>query len=466
MRQSRFVETLEGIDIVPPPMDDAEDARGLSMALDRSSARTIDENGFMRVRDCPISKETVNPYRGDEIPDWQALGLDSERIYQVYRPGDELAAGADSFGGLPLDLDHHEESAETPQKEHRVGSVGTDVHFDGTYLRATLTVTDAKAIQAIESGEAREISCAYAFDPVVRAGDFKGQSYDIVMTRIRGNHVALVDKGRAGPDVRVQDSATIPDCRKGENPVSRKMNTKRKVVRQLAGDSGADLAKAFEGAIEEGRETDKPAGEIVAEMVQEAKAEVASDPSPDDPVTDDQELDVLLEGVDPEKATAIREYVARVRANDEPGVMDETVTEEDEKTRVASDRRGGRKRTPVLDADTIRRQARDEAVGHMRALTDAGRLVEPITGRIDALTYDSADKIYAYALDAAGVDRRGEPASAYRGMVKTLLASRTDHPLDHQFSSAPMAQGGAFSGAQDSAIEGADSPFRFLNAIR
>ena len=193
------------------------------LALDASAGnRHFDENGFLHVAVSHISKETVNPYYGREIPGWEALGLDPERIYHGWRAGAELAAGAASFNGLPLLLDHYVDSAAAPQKEHRVGSLGTDAAFRAPYLDNSLIVTDAAAIAAIESGAARELSAAYMYDPVFAPGVFNGEAYDFVMTNIRGNHVALVQEGRAGPDV------VVADARLGKTL----LNTGKKTVKQ------------------------------------------------------------------------------------------------------------------------------------------------------------------------------------------------------------------------------------------
>ena len=64
-----------------------------------------------------------------------------------------------------------------------------------------------KILKAFEKGSKREISAAYWYVPVKRAGVFEGQPYDLVMTDISANHIALVEKGRSGKDVLVADSA-------------------------------------------------------------------------------------------------------------------------------------------------------------------------------------------------------------------------------------------------------------------
>ena len=40
-----------------------------------TSARTVDENGYMHVSDCPVTKEQVAPYYGYEIPQGERFGI-------------------------------------------------------------------------------------------------------------------------------------------------------------------------------------------------------------------------------------------------------------------------------------------------------------------------------------------------------------------------------------------------------
>ena len=178
-----------------------------TLSLDAApSMRSKDANGFLHVASSNISKETVNPYYGREIPGWEEKGLDPNHIFYGYRAGEELAKAAKTFDGLPLLLDHHIEDAEDPQKEYRVGSLGTDARWEAPYLKNSLIVTDAEAIRAIEDGRMKELSCAYRYEPDWTPGTFEGVPYDFIMRNIQGNHVALVEEGRAGADVVVADS--------------------------------------------------------------------------------------------------------------------------------------------------------------------------------------------------------------------------------------------------------------------
>lgn len=184
-----------------------DEAMENTVAFDASSKRRIDDNGFMHVESSHITKEQVVPYRGREIPGWQERGLDPDKIYFGYRPSEELQKAVDTFNGLPIMLLHHTVSAESPKKEYQVGSMGTDAMWDAPYIDNSMIFTDAVGIRCVENGTCREISCAYQYDPDFTPGVFEGKPYDFVMRNIRGNHVAIVEEGRAGPDVVVADSS-------------------------------------------------------------------------------------------------------------------------------------------------------------------------------------------------------------------------------------------------------------------
>lgn len=172
------------------------------------SARSTDENGFLHVASSHITKATVNPYYGREIPGWREAGLDPEAVYYGFRDPEELKKSLSTWQGLPLHIEHHVDSAEEPARLTRVGAVGR-ADWNTPYVDAPLTVWDGEAIAAIEDGSFRELSCAYRYDPDFTSGRYEGVEYDFIMRNIRGNHVALVEEGRAGPDVVVADANTV-----------------------------------------------------------------------------------------------------------------------------------------------------------------------------------------------------------------------------------------------------------------
>ena len=180
----------------------------LQYAFDRQSARSVDSDGRMRVKSCILSTAEVNPYRGQEIPKWKDLDLDPDRVYDLYRDPDELRAAVKSFEGVPLMIKHIPNTAEQPRKEYIGGSVH-NISFDGKHLRGDILVWDGHAIELIESDEKSDLSCSYRYDPVMTSGDAAGAKYDGLMAKIQGNHVALVDEGRAS-GAHVADAALQP----------------------------------------------------------------------------------------------------------------------------------------------------------------------------------------------------------------------------------------------------------------
>ena len=178
------------------------------LAFDRASLRSFDRDGRMHVAMTPISKANICPYHGREIPDYGQLGLDADRVYQLLRDPDELKRAAPTFNNLPVLSRHVPVSAADHRPDLVVGSTGTDTAMAGPYLRTSLVVWAADAIEGIESDRQRELSAAYRYTAVMEPGTYEGVHYDGRMTNISGNHVAIVESGRVGSDVVVGDERT------------------------------------------------------------------------------------------------------------------------------------------------------------------------------------------------------------------------------------------------------------------
>lgn len=175
------------------------------IALDRESVRSFDKDGHMHVSEANISKATINPYIGAEIPNWQELGLDPKRVYRLLRDPNELAKGAASFAGKPLLFTHKPTTAEDHQGEDVVGAV-MNPRFEHPYLKAELVVWPGAAIDAIKDGSQKQLSAGYRYTYDPTPGIYEGEQYDGRMTNIIGNHLAMVAEGRVGPDAVVGDS--------------------------------------------------------------------------------------------------------------------------------------------------------------------------------------------------------------------------------------------------------------------
>ena len=180
-----------------------------TLALDKGSVRSVDDNGFLHVKISPLTRVQVAPYYGKEIPGWQKLGLTANKVYYGYRPESELkkADTVNSINGIPIQLRHHPDFADNPAKDTRIGATGTDGAFKYPYLMNSLHFFDKKAKDLIESEGMRELSLAYRYKPDFSQSGVteNGQPYDFIMRDISGNHLALVEQGRAGHEVLVYD---------------------------------------------------------------------------------------------------------------------------------------------------------------------------------------------------------------------------------------------------------------------
>ncbi|QKQ46813.1 DUF2213 domain-containing protein [Achromobacter denitrificans] len=171
------------------------------------SKRQTDVNGYLLVRDNPITKVGVFPYLGREIG-----APDADRIYQVYRPQEELEMPETiASANLVPWIDEHEFLGVegTPAEKKGVqGTTGESARFEYPYLRNSIRAYSDFMKNLIDRGKV-ELSPSYRCRYEFSEGVFDGQRYDAIQRDIRFNHLASVEEGRTGPDVAVQDCLTI-----------------------------------------------------------------------------------------------------------------------------------------------------------------------------------------------------------------------------------------------------------------
>ena len=154
-------------------------------------------NGFVRA-DGYLTRSGIFVYR-----DAQGKTIRELRPPEEVMHPDSLA----SFGLMPVTNEHPSELLTADNaKQYAVGSVSESVVPEGDKVRAVLMITDASAIEALDAGKS-ELSCGYTADVVQETGVWQGQPYDAIQRNIRGNHVALVDAGRAGPACSIRMDA-------------------------------------------------------------------------------------------------------------------------------------------------------------------------------------------------------------------------------------------------------------------
>ncbi|MFM7025609.1 MAG: DUF2213 domain-containing protein [Limnohabitans sp.] len=215
------------------------------MAEDRGD---VDVNGFVEFPDTIISLPGVFQYRGKTIlsdPDVPRELVDPGKVYRVFRSPDELAdpQAIESFKSLPW-IDEHKflgpkESGLTPAEENPpLGVLGEKIHFRDGALYGNPKAFAGTLIDLIDGGK-NQLSLAYRCKYKHAPGVYDGQSYDFVQHTIRGNHLALVSRGRMGD--RAAISMDGEDVEMDEDKV-------REICRQLIMEMG--LGKAQDSAVE------------------------------------------------------------------------------------------------------------------------------------------------------------------------------------------------------------------------
>ena len=135
-------------------------------------------------------------------------------VVKVYRDAEEVFAADSvrSFIGRPITNDHPAEAVTAANwKDHARGTVMGAMR-DGDYLAFDLVLMDAGAIADVENGK-RELSNGYQCQLDWTPGTAPdGTHYDARQIGIRGNHVALVDQGRAGPNCAIKDGERFALC--------------------------------------------------------------------------------------------------------------------------------------------------------------------------------------------------------------------------------------------------------------
>ena len=323
-----------------------------------------------------------------------------------------------------------------------VGAIGSEVTFTPPYLDADLCVWDATAIAGIETDKVRELSCAYRYVPVMEPGEFEGQPYDGRMTEIQGNHLALVEVGRAGSDVVVADAKPFFFDKETDMKMSKLGKALFAALCAASPVLAADSAlpalvgnanrKNFDRKDVKAKLLALDADLVPQQLdnVIDALLDVEQDPKP---------VETPAAAADESPADKLRALLA--------GKVDDATMEAAcglLATPAADEAEPGMKKEEVAAAmDGLRKE--------LREAEEARRDVRPIVG--DVMGMDSAADVYGFALDHMKVDRAGvEGAPALRALFKVAAANKA--------STAPVHV------AQDSAGLAAKFPgaARFRNA--
>ena len=228
--------------------------------------KIVDKNDFWLIKNNPMTKIGVFPYLGSQI----SSELEPDKIYQVLRPEEELtrAETLNSLELIPL-VDEHTmlgtQPGFQPAEEKGIhGVTGANVTVEKPTVSNDLKVFSESLKDEINSGK-KGLSLGYTCDYELTSGEYEGQHYDAIQRNIIFNHLALVDEGRMGKDVRVMDKSitydTISDIlqQKEKNQMADETKQaqdvdKRELIREVMA-IAAKPDSDFEGGEEEKIET-------------------------------------------------------------------------------------------------------------------------------------------------------------------------------------------------------------------
>ena len=141
--------------------------------------------------------------------------LDAEgSVFREYRPPEEVfsEASLSSFEDVIVTDDHPSVMVDADNAREFARGHAQSFHKDDDYVRASVSIFDAELNQKIADGKV-ELSCGYFVDLDMTPGTTpEGIPYDAVQRNIRGNHLAVVDRGRAGNNARLRADAAMRVC--------------------------------------------------------------------------------------------------------------------------------------------------------------------------------------------------------------------------------------------------------------
>ena len=312
--------------------------------------------GFLICKNVPIARTGTQDYLGSELG---LSGGDSGRIIAVIRSPDEVfsEAARASFEGKPVTNDHPPGLIGPDEvKTYEMGHAqnirrGTGEWKD--YMIADLHIHDRDLIDAIQNGK-REISCGYECDYV------KNEDGTYSQKNIRGNHVAVVDRGRAGKRAAILDS----DKKEAKKP-ERKAMSKTGLFFKLFGQAVKDKSPeeieqmAMDAAVALDAEETK--GQEENNLEEKKSPEDKPDGAGETSAKDSEFLNALDKKID-----RLLEFLDPATKKEEKDPMDEAIESleggKDEDPKGDDQENGEAKVVPVGEMDEETNEGMDKAI--------------------------------------------------------------------------------------------------------
>lgn len=357
--------------------------------------------GFLICHDVPIGRTGGMDYLARELQ----LDGDPERLVRVTRDEGEVfsPAALASFEGKPVTDGHPPETVrpENAAAYHK-GHI-QNVRREGAYMVADLHITDPVLISEVRNGVKREVSCGYScvYEPA-------GSGYR--QKQIRGNHVAVVPRGRAGREVAIRDGArTDVPCTNRKGLRNMKQETKLALLRafglaardaepeeleRLAGDTAAVLGTG-EDAVQ--------GAEPGAAAVQDQRLEAL-----------DQKMDRLTETVD-RILEGLKEAPVQDQAPEEK--LDQAIaalTGDGESAEVVGGQEGEELDKPAADAAIRILKGARPVIAAMKDPEEKRRVTDALLESVRSAAEDTGAKLLAAAASARQAAQDSQPGEQIR----------------------------------------------------
>lgn len=374
--------------------------------------------GFLICKDVPIARTGPQDYLAREL----MLDGDPDRLVTVQRHPEDVFEEATlaSFEGKPICDGHPPENVGPENYAAYTKGHVQNVRRDGEYIVADLYINDANLANEVRNNVKREVSCGYLCNYVPDGTGYK-------QSRIRGNHVAVVPKGRAGAAVAIKDAA--PEAEKGRKTIMNYWKT---------------FLAAFAGAAKdaEPEELDKmvetTAAALDAEPVKTPDAEPAKEDPAEEKPTEDAEVIEAPKGDD--IGSKLDRIIEMLMAKSRGGEGEHRLHDESDLDEMIEKLSGGGESaiTVPVENDCATGPARDAAVELLKKVRPAVAGIQDKETRAkvtDALLSaisgkDAMPEIVKAAMDSAQANAEQTKKTTYEQMcadAESAYAARNPH---------------------------------------
>lgn len=385
--------------------------------------KEIDHNDFWYIKDNPLSKVGIFPYLGRQI----SSELEPDKIYNVLRPEEELnnEETLNSFKLVPF-VDEHtmlgtREGMQPAEEKGVHGVIGENVYFKDGIIYGDLKIFSESLKEEIENGK-KELSMGYFCDYELKNGEYNGEPYQAVQKNLKINHVALVDEGRMGADVRVLDSKITFDTIK---EIKEMTKTQKKSLGKSALDEDIEEITKDEcntqdeivdkrALIDEigGILKDKVDEELLRTVLEKAEKLAYND---SEESADDEDVEETEEAKDEEII-------------EEPAAITEEPKEDEEPAAEVTVSNGEAEVTVSLDEMVKQIGQRDALVDAIRGIIGDNKNYKTMTTK----------QVAKYACDKLDLKvTNGQEVSVLRGYIAGRKKSNVTYSIDNAISSTP-----------------------------